>query len=179
MSRKARLPICLPQGTEAKVVGKTVTVKGPKGTLERELLDGICVTVKEKEIFVSQEAGKYKTTNFLGLFWALINNMVVGVHGGFKKQLEMIGVGFRAVVQGKVLDLQVGYSHPTKLSIPDGLTVSVEKNTFITVQGIDKQQVGQFAAEIRSKRPPEPYKGKGVRYVDEYVRRKAGKAGKK
>ena len=118
-------------------------------------------------------------TNFLGLYWALIDNMVKGVSVGYEKKLEMIGVGFRAIVQGRLLDLQIGLSHPTKISIPEGIDVAVEKNTNIMIKGIDKALVGQFAADVRGKKPPEPYKGKGIRYSDEQVRRKAGKAGKK
>jgi len=117
--------------------------------------------------------------NFHGLWRQLINNMVVGITTGFEKKLQLIGVGYRAAVQGRVLDLQLGYSHPCQLSIPEGIDVKVEKNTSISITGIDKQAVGQFAANVRSKRPPEPYKGKGVRYENEFVRRKAGKAGKK
>ena len=113
-----------------------------------------------------------------GLYWALIANMVKGVHIGFEKRLEMIGVGFRAAVQGSFLDLSIGVSHPTKMPIPAGLEVSVEKNTLISIKGINKQLVGEFAACVRAKRPPEPYKGKGIRYENEYVRRKAGKAAK-
>ncbi len=179
MSRKARLPIVLPKGVEAKLEGSQLLVKGPKGTLTRELMKGIVVTMTEGELKVSTDPKEKVGSNFLGLFWALIFNMVQGVSEGYKKQLEMIGVGFRAAVQGKLLDLQVGFSHPTKLPIPDGIEVSVEKNTIISILGNDKQSVGQFAAVVRAKRPPEPYKGKGIRYVDEYVRKKAGKAGKK
>jgi len=178
MSRKARIPIALPKGVDVKVDGKTLTIKGPKGTLSRELMQGLEIAVKEGNLTVSLASEKSLTSNFLGLYWALINNMVKGVAEGFEKKLEMVGVGYRAAVQGKLLDLQIGLSHPTKLPIPAGIEVSVDKNTLILIKGIDIQQVGQFAADVRSKRPPEPYKGKGIRYADEYVRRKAGKAGK-
>lgn len=179
MSRKARLPIKLPKGAEAKFDGKTLSVKGPKGALSREILKGIVVTVSSGDIVVKLDESMREAKNFLGLYWALIANMVQGVSEGFEKRLEMVGVGYRAAVQGKLLDLQIGLSHPTKIKIPDGIDVAVEKNTNIQIKGTDKRLVGQFAADIRGKKPPEPYKGKGIRYVGEYVRRKAGKAGKK
>ncbi len=179
MSRKARLPIILPKGVEAKVDGLIVSVKGPKGSLSQEVMQGVVVKISDGQIAVSLDDPLKEASNFLGLYWSLIQNMVRGVFEGFSKSLEMIGVGFRAAVQGKLLDLQIGFSHPTKVQIPDNIEVTVEKNTNIQIKGIDKQLVGQFAADIRAKRPPEPYKGKGIRYVDEYVRRKAGKAGKK
>lgn len=182
MSRKARNPIPLAKGIEVKVDGKSgapkmVTVKGPKGTLQQEVRKEIVVNVNEGKVTVSLESHS-NAKNFLGLYWALISNMVQGVSNGFEKRLEMVGVGFRAAVQGKQLDLQIGLSHPTKVEIPEGIKVAVEKNTLVMITGVDKQKVGQFAAEVRSFRPPEPYKGKGIRYVDEYVRKKAGKAGK-
>lgn len=179
MSRKARLPIPLPKGVEVKFDGKVVTVKGPKGSLTQEVIRGIVVTIEDGKIMVTQEEGSHERTNFLGLCWALIDNMVKGVSEGYEKKLEMIGVGYRAAVQGKLLDLQIGLSHPTKMPIPTGVEVAVEKNTLIQIKGIDKRLVGQFAADVRGKKPPEPYKGKGIRYVGEHVRRKAGKAGKK
>jgi len=179
MSRKARIPIPLAKGIEVKFDGKLVTVKGPKGTLTQDVMPGIVVINENDQLTVSQEEGSHERTNFLGLYWALINNMVRGVGEGYEKKLEMIGVGYRAIVQGKLLDLQIGLSHPTKMDIPVGLEVAVEKNTQILIKGIDKRLVGQFAADVRAKKPPEPYKGKGIRYVGEHVRRKAGKAGKK
>lgn len=179
MSRKAKLPIPLPKGVEVKRDGNVISVKGPKGVLTQDVRSSIAIDVSETELKVTLIEGKEDEKNFLGLYWSLLSNMVKGVTDGFTKNLEMIGVGFRATVQGNLLDLQVGYSHPVKLPIPEGLQVKVEKNTAIEVAGSDKRVVGQFAADIRSKRPPEPYKGKGVRYKDEYVRRKAGKAGKK
>lgn len=179
MSRKAKLPIELPKGVEAKLDGSTFSVKGSRGTLTRTIMTGIVIKIEDGKIFVSIDPASKCGTNFLGLYWSLIANMVTGVSTGFVKELEMIGVGFKAAVQGNLLDLQVGFSHPVKLPIPEGIKVKVEKNTNIHLDGIDKQVVGQFAADIRAKRPPEPYKGKGVRYKDEYVRRKAGKAGKK
>lgn len=179
MSRKARLPIVLPKGVEAKFDGKNLVVKGPKGSLNREIMKGIDLQISASEIIVTLNESLKGATNFLGLYWALIDNMVKGVSVGYEKKLEMIGVGFRAIVQGRLLDLQIGLSHPTKISIPEGIDVAVEKNTNIMIKGIDKALVGQFAADVRGKKPPEPYKGKGIRYSDEQVRRKAGKAGKK
>ncbi|NGX61542.1 MAG: 50S ribosomal protein L6 [Chlamydiae bacterium] len=179
MSRKAKIPIPFPKEVEAKVEGLVVTIKGPKGQLSQDVREGIEVSIKEGEIAVSLASTHSGEKNFLGLYWSLIFNMVKGVQEGYQKKLEMIGVGYRAAVQGNTLDIQAGFSHPTKMSIPEGIEVSIEKNTLITIKGIHKQRVGQFAADIRAKRPPEPYKGKGIRYADEYVRRKAGKAGKK
>lgn len=179
MSRKARLPISLPKGVEVKFDGKVVAVKGPKGSLRQEVIRGIVLTIEDGKITVTQEEGAHERTNFLGLYWALVDNMVKGVSEGYEKKLEMIGVGYRAAVQGRLLDLQIGLSHPTKMAIPEGVEVAVEKNTLIQIKGIDKRLVGQFAADVRSKKPPEPYKGKGIRYTNEHVRRKAGKAGKK
>ena len=175
MSRKARLPIALPKGVEAKFGGKALTVKGPKGTLSGEIREEILVEISEGKITVRLHEGKEEASNILGLYWSLIANMVKGVSEGFEKRLEMVGVGFRAAVQGKLLDLQIGLSHPTKVKIPDGIEVAVEKNTNIQIKGIDKRLVGQFAADIRGKKPPEPYKGKGIRYVDEYVNAKQAK----
>ncbi len=179
MSRKAKLPIECQKGVEAEVKGQIVTLKGPKGSLSQEVKPFINVSVDKGNITVGLAPGHESAKNFLGLYWSLLNNMAKGVSEGYSKKLEMIGVGYRAAVQGDLLDLQIGISHPLKLKIPNGLQVSIEKNTLITVTGIDKQLVGQFSATIRATRPPEPYKGKGIRYSDEYVRRKAGKAGKK
>lgn len=179
MSRKARTPIELPKGVEVRSEGKVITVQGPKGSLSLHLMDGILYSVEANQMTVCLQEGKHERTNFLGLYWALLANMVTGVSSGYEKRLEMVGVGFRAAVQGKLLDLSIGLSHPTKMEIPSGLEVSVEKNTAIIIKGIDKRVVGQFAADVRSKKPPEPYKGKGIRYAGEHVRRKAGKAGKK
>lgn len=179
MSRKGKVPISLPPKVEVKIDGSTLTVKGPKGTLTRQLLHGVVVTCEQQELRVSLAPGMKGASNFHGLYWALIDNMVKGVTTGFEKRLEMVGVGFRAAVQGKLLDLQIGLSHPTKIEIPAGINVAIEKNNLITITGLDKQLVGQFAADIRGKKPPEPYKGKGIRYANEYVRKKAGKSGKK
>lgn len=179
MSRKGIQPIALPKGVEVKADGATITVKGPKGTLQQEVRKGINVKIEGDTIVVALDEAHADQGNFWGLYRSLIANMVTGVTQGFETKLEMIGVGYRAAVQGPLLDLQLGLSHPMKLQIPEGITVKVEKNTAITIAGSNKQQVGQFAAEIRSIRPPEPYQGKGIRYSGEYVRKKAGKAAAK
>lgn len=179
MSRKGKLPIELPKDVKVTVSPKTVTVVGPKGTLEQNLLPCIEVVVEQESILVKLREGSEELKKFHGLYRTLIENMVIGVTKGFAKHLEMIGVGYRANVQGKMLDLQVGVSHPLQLEIPEGIAVTVTKNTQIALEGANKQLLGQFAALVRSKRPPEPYQGKGIRYKGEYVRRKAGKSAKK
>lgn len=179
MSRKGKAPIPLPKGVEVKVSNAEVLVKGPKGSLHQTIIPGVKVEVQNGQILVSIEDEKSDIGHFHGLYRALIQNMVTGTNEGFEKRLEMIGVGYRAAVQGELLDLQLGFSHPTKLHIPKGLSVKVEKNTLIIITGFDKHLVGQFAANVRSKRPPEPYQGKGIRYVGEYVRKKAGKSAAK
>ena len=179
MSRKGKLPIPLPKGVEVKVSNAEVSVKGPKGSLNQKLVPGIQVKLVGNEVIVSLADENSGLDHYHGLYRTLIHNMVLGTTEGFEKRLEMIGVGYRAAVQGDKLDLQLGFSHPTKLQIPKGLTVIVEKNTLIIVSGYDKHLVGQFAATVRSKRPPEPYQGKGIRYLGEYVRKKAGKAAAK
>jgi large subunit ribosomal protein L6 len=179
MSRKGKQPIPLPKGVELKVSGNQLTVKGPKGTLTQELIPGIEVKVEGNEVIVGLTEDHKDDGHFHGLYRSIVNNMVHGTSQGFERKLEMIGVGYRAAVQGQLLDLQIGLSHPTKLPIPEGVQVKVEKNTSIQLSGIDKQKIGQFAATIRSVRPPEPYQGKGIRYEGEYVRKKAGKAAAK
>lgn len=178
MSRLGKQPIIVPKGVQVTHAGKTVTVKGSKGSLTLDISEQILLDIKEGEVELSLKEGYEGSGNIFGLYRQLIRNMVIGVSAGFQKNLEMIGVGYRAAVQGKVLDLQIGYSHPTRLNIPQGIEVKIEKNTAISITGLDKQQVGQFAANVRELRPPEPYKGKGIRYVGEFVRRKAGKSGK-
>ena len=178
MSRKGKLPVVLPSGVEVKVTDKAITVKGPKGTLVQDLVDGVILSVEPNQVVVSVAGESSDHRRFHGLYRALVENMIVGTSTGFERRLEMHGVGYRAALQGNLLDLQVGFSHPTKLDIPNGLQVKVEKNTLIIITGIDKQAVGQFAAQVRAMRPPEPYQGKGIRYVGEFVRRKAGKAAK-
>lgn len=179
MSRKGKEAIKLPKGTVVDILNGKVTVKGPKGTLEKHVPDQLEVTVSDGTVVVTIKEECEGIGAFHGLFRCLVNNMIMGTSQGFEKRLEMIGVGYRAAVKGKMLDVQVGYSHPTQLEIPAGIEVQVEKNTQIIIKGIDKQAVGQFAADIRAKRPPEPYQGKGIRYVGEYVRRKAGKSSSK
>ncbi len=178
MSRKGKLPIPLPKGVAVDCKNHVVTVKGPKGTLTQEIKPGVELRVEDGEIHVVLAEGVENFGKFHGLYRSLIANLVIGVTEGFKKELQMIGVGYRAAVQGKLLDLQIGISHPLKMTIPEGIKVTIEKMTAITIEGIDKHQVGQFAAAIREHRKPEPYKGKGIRYVDEFVRKKAGKTAK-
>lgn len=179
MSRKGKLPIPIPKGIEVKISEREISVKGPKGTLHHALIDGIDVRIDGTEIIVSLDETHQDAGNFHGLYRSIINNMVLGASQGFEKKLEMIGVGYRAAVQGHLLDLQIGLSHPMKLPIPEGVIVRVDKNTLICISGSDKQKIGQFAASIRAKKPPEPYQGKGIRYEGEYVRKKAGKAAAK
>lgn len=179
MSRKGKLPIAIPKGIEVKVDQKNIFVKGPKGTLQHELVAEVKVHIENDMIHVGLSDEYKNAGNFHGLYRSIIDNMVKGASEGFEKKLEMIGVGYRAAVQGNLLDLQIGLSHPTKLQIPEGIVVKVEKNTQIMVLGADKQKIGQFASSIRAIRPPEPYQGKGIRYANEYVRKKAGKAAAK
>jgi large subunit ribosomal protein L6 len=175
MSRKGKMPVEVPQGVEIKFDGRMLVVKGPKGTLTQAVHDCIKIVVEGKEAHVSLKEENNKDSKFHGLYRALLDNMVIGVSKGFEKILEMVGVGYRAALQGSSLSLNIGLSHPTLMPIPKGVEVSVEKNTTILIRGINKQQVGQFADIVRRKRPPEPYQGKGIRYKDEYIRRKAGK----
>jgi len=179
MSRLGKTPIDLPKGVEVKISpDNIVEVKGPKGTLYLEVKKGIIFDIKDSKVNLSLDE-KYKLTSAMyGLYRSLINNMVIGVSKGFKKELTLIGVGFRASVKGNKVDLQVGYSHPTDIEIPKDIQVKVNNSVEIVIEGPDKQKVGQFAALVRAIRKPEPYKGKGIRYKDEYVRKKAGKAAK-
>jgi large subunit ribosomal protein L6 len=177
MSRIGLAPIALPSGVEVSIDGPTVTVKGSKGTLTRTFADKVAVAQDDGVVTVSRVDDERESRALHGLTRALLANMVVGVSEGYSKELTLVGVGYRAALQGKTLELQVGYSHPVTMDAPDGIEFEVPQPTQIFVRGIDKEQVGQVAADIRAVRPPEPYKGKGIRYVDEYVRRKAGKAG--
>ncbi|NGX57558.1 MAG: 50S ribosomal protein L6 [Chlamydiae bacterium] len=180
MSRKGKLPIPLPKGVEVKKDGIELSVKGPKGVLNLKVMPVIELEIGTDQIVVSIKNDKPSNRKWHGLYRSLIHNMVVGTTEGFEKRLTLIGVGYRANVQGNKVDLQVGFSHPTQLDIPEGIDVKTEKkNTLIIISGSDKQMVGQFAADIRSIRPPEPYKGKGIRYENEYVRKKAGKSAAK
>lgn len=178
MSRIGRMPIAIPAGVDVTVDGGTVTVKGPKGTLTRTVHRNITVEKEDGVLKVSRPDDSSQNRALHGLTRSLLNNMVVGVNDGFKKELEINGIGYRAVKQGKELVLNVGYSHQIVVPETDGITIEVPAPNRIVVLGADKQQVGQFAAEIREKRPPEPYKGKGIKYADEVIRRKEGKAGK-
>ena len=177
MPRIGKQLITVPEGVEITINGNTIKVKGSKGELEYTFSPSIEVIYRDNQIQVKRSSDESEERSLHGLTRALINNMVKGVSDGFEKRLEIIGVGYRAQVSGKKITLDLGFSHPIKLEASDGVTVEMDKeqkNT-IVVSGIDKQAVGQFAAEIRSFRPPEPYKGKGIRYVGEYVARKAGK----
>lgn len=179
MSRVGRAPITVPAGVEIALDGRTLTVKGPKGTLSRELPGDITVRNEEGTLLVERPDDERRNRALHGLTRALVNNMVVGVTDGFRKDLEIIGVGYRATAKGPgEIELALGYSHSITVKAPDGITFDVPNQTSIGVVGIDKEAVGQVAANIRKLRKPEPYKGKGVRYKDERVLRKAGKAGK-
>ena len=178
MSRIGNNPVPIPSGVDVKVAAdNTVAVKGPKGTLEFAFDPRVSVEVAEGQVVVTRADEERETRALHGLTRALINNMIVGVSEGFRRELQMVGVGYRAALQGKRLEIQVGFSHPVSVEPPDGVDFEVPEPTKIIVSGIDKQAVGQAAADIRRIRPPEPYKGKGIRYADEVVRRKAGKAG--
>lgn len=178
MSRLGKTHIKIPKGVEIKVSKEEVQAKGPKGVQVVNIPTGIEVKIEEEAIIVHYDEDTGLPRPFHGLYRSLINNAVIGVSKGFEKKLSLVGVGYRAALKGDSLDLQLGHSHPHQLKIPGELKVEVEKNTMITISGVNKQVVGQFAADVRAIRPPEPYKGKGVRYVDEYVRKKAGKAAK-
>lgn len=178
MSRIGKLPVAIPAGVKVALDGQTMTVKGPKGTLIQQLHERMIVAVEADQIIVNRPSEEKSDCALHGLTRSLINNMVIGVTTGFKKDLEINGVGYRAEVSGKTLTLALGYSHPVVYELPAGISVEVEKQTKLTVSGIDKQLVGSAAAKIRSFRGPEPYKGKGIKYADERIVRKAGKAGK-
>ena len=175
MSRIGKKPVALPKGVTASVEGQTVKVKGPKGELSVKLVREVSAKVDEHGITVTPDKAQERSAQMWGLSRSLVNNLVTGVTNGFTQRLEIQGVGYRAAVQGKNLNLQLGFSHDVVYPIPAGITITAEKPTQISVSGIDKQLVGQVAAEIRGYRRPEPYKGKGVRYEGEYVRRKEGK----
>ena len=179
MSRIGRMPIAIPAGVTVEIAeNNKVTVKGPKGTLERVLPAEMEIKQEGEEILVNRPNDLKKMRSLHGLTRTLIHNMVIGVTEGYTKVLEVNGVGYRAAKQGNKLNLALGYSHPVERVDPEGITTTVDGNK-ITVSGIDKEKVGQYAAEIREKRAPEPYKGKGIKYVDEVIRRKVGKTGKK
>jgi len=177
MSRIGRKPISLPKGVEVKQEGNSVTVKGPKGTLSTALVPGIGVSVENNVVQFTRRDELNKTRAFHGLMRALVANNVHGVTEGFKRELDIIVVGYRVDVKGREVVFQLGYSHPVRFPIPEGIDIAVDGKTgHITITGTDKQKVGQTAAEIRSLREPDPYKGKGIKYSDEIIRRKAGKA---
>ena len=178
MSRIGRQPIAVPAGVDVKIDGSTVTVKGPKGTLTRTVHSNMKVELEGAEIKVTRPDDSNLNKSLHGLTRTLIANMVKGVTDGYSKELEINGVGYRAAKQGKDLVMNIGYSHQVTMSETDGITIDVPAPNKIIISGPDKQKVGQFAAEVREKRPPEPYKGKGIKYVDEHIRRKEGKAGK-
>ena len=178
MSRIGRLPIAIPAGVDVTIDGRTVTVKGPKGQLSRELHPDMRVAREDGSIVVSRPTEQKTHKQLHGLTRTLVNNMVVGVTDGYRKGLEITGVGYRAALSGRKLTLNLGYSHPIEIDPPAGISFEVENPTRLAVVGIDKELVGQIAAQVRATRKPEPYKGKGVRYAGEVVRRKAGKAGK-
>jgi large subunit ribosomal protein L6 len=180
MSRIGNAPVTVPSGVEVTVSGTNITVKGPKGSLSRELPREITVSQDDGELTFVRPDDERRNRALHGLVRSLVNNMVIGVTDGFKKELEIVGVGYRAEAQGPGgLRLNLGFSHPVSVTAPDGITFEVPAPTQVVVNGIDKEVVGQVAADIRSIRKPEPYKGKGVRYAGERILRKAGKAGKK
>ena len=178
MSRVGKNPITLPTGVTVDVKGSTVTVKGGKESLSIDIRDEISVDVGKESVEVKRVDDTRTAKSLHGLTRTLISNMVVGVSTGFERKLEIIGVGYRAEVKGDTVNMLLGFSHPIKYKLPKGISASVEKNTLVTLKGADKQKLGQVAAELRAFRPPEPYKGKGVKYIEETVRRKAGKAAK-
>jgi large subunit ribosomal protein L6 len=177
MSRIGNAPILVPDGVQARIEGSTVTVIGPRGTLARTFSDRVSFSMEDRIIKVSRRDDHRESRAMHGLSRALVANMVSGVAVGFVKELQAVGVGYRAALHGRTLELLVGFSHPVRIEAPEGIDIEVPEPTRIVVRGIDKQQVGELAAQIRRVRPPEPYKGKGIRYLNEKVRRKAGKAG--
>ena len=179
MSRIGKLPVAIPAGVEIKLEdGNVITVKGPKGTLTRKLADDMNIAIEEGQVVVTRPNDLKRSKSLHGLTRTLINNMVIGVTQGYEKTLEINGVGYRCQKSGKNVTLTLGYSHPVIVSDSDDITLDVPDPNTIIVKGIDKQKVGQIASEIRGKRPPEPYKGKGIKYANEVIRRKEGKAGK-
>jgi large subunit ribosomal protein L6 len=178
MSRIGKKPVAVPNGVTVTIDGQTVKVKGPKGELQTQLVDLVDVKLEDGQVTVSPVDQTKPARSAWGMSRTLVSNLITGVTEGFTRKLEINGVGYRAAVQGQGLQLNLGYSHDVVYPIPQGIEIKTPKPTEIEISGIDKQRVGQVAAEIRGWRPPEPYKGKGIRYVGEYVRRKAGKAGR-
>jgi large subunit ribosomal protein L6 len=175
MSRIANYPVVLPSGVEVKLNGQDIEVKGGKGTLKMQIHSSVEVKQDQERLLFAARDGAKQSRALAGTTRALIGNMVTGVSTGFERRLQLVGVGYRAQVQGKKLNLTLGFSHPVEYEMPEGITAETPTQTEVVIRGIDKQQVGQVAAEIRAMRPPEPYKGKGVRYADEQVRRKEAK----
>jgi len=175
MSRIANIPVEVPAGVEISVAGQMVTVKGPKGSLEHQLHDTVEITQEDKALNIVARNNSKNARALAGTTRSVISNMVAGVSTGFEKKLELAGVGYRAQMQGKALNLTLGFSHPVNHEVPDGITIETPSQTEVIVKGTDKQKVGQVAAEIRAHRPPEPYKGKGVKYADEHIVRKEAK----
>ena len=175
MSRVANSPVSVPAGVEVNISGGAISVKGAKGDLTHNIAAAVEVTKDESQLKFSPRDGYENADALAGTTRALVNNMVTGVSHGFEKKLQLVGVGYRAQAQGKVLNLTLGFSHPVNFPVPDGITIETPSQTEIVIKGINKQQVGQIAANIRSLRPPEPYKGKGVRYADEHIVRKEAK----
>ena len=180
MSRIGRMPVAIPAGVEVKIEdGNLITVKGPKGTLTQQLSPAMTLKQEGTEIHVSRPNDEKENRALHGLTRALLHNMVVGVTEGYKKELDINGVGYRAAKEGNKLVLTIGYSHPVEVEEIEGISIEVPNPNHVVISGCDKQKVGQFAAELREKRPPEPYKGKGIKYTDEVIRRKVGKTGVK
>jgi large subunit ribosomal protein L6 len=177
MSRVGKKPIAIPDGVTVAYRGDEVHVKGPKGNLSKRIPEQIAVEIADGSVSFTRPDDRKESRALHGLARSLVANMVQGVSQPFVKELEIQGVGYRADMTGKTLKMLVGFSHPVEMEVPEGLTVSVDRNVIVKIEGIDRQKVGQFAADIRAVRPPEPYKGKGIRYVNEHVRRKVGKAG--
>lgn len=178
MSRLAKKPMILPKGVDVTVLNQTVQIKGPKGTLTHHLPQGIELVREEDNLVINEVENANLEKSMLGLHRSLIQNAIIGVSSGFQKKLQLVGVGYRAALKGAKLDLQLGFSHPCEIDIPTQLKVEIDKSVTISISGIDKNLVGHFAAVVRGVKPPEPYKGKGIRYIDEFVRKKAGKAAK-
>lgn len=179
MSRVGKMPVQLPSGVEAKIDGQNIEIKGPKGVLNRTLNDLVKLSLEDGALRVTPVDDSLKARGMWGLTRSLVNNMVLGVSKGFSKVLEINGVGYRAEVSGKTLKLALGFSHPVVMDLPEGISATVDKNTVITLSGINNELLGQTAATVRAFRPPEPYKGKGIKYAEETIRRKVGKAGVK
>ncbi len=179
MSRIGRMPVTIPAGVTVTVNGNVITVKGPKGELTQAMHPDMKLSVEDNMVHVARPSEDKLHKSLHGLTRTLVQNMVIGVSEGYKKELEINGVGYRAAKQGKQLQMNLGFSHPVNVDEIPGITIEVPAPNKIVITGIDKQKVGQFAAEVREKRPPEPYKGKGIKYVDEVIRRKEGKAGGK